>query len=162
MGCANTWENVHKETQTRGRMRMALEWPVTCLWVNGYVSRSHAIPGGQQSTEWANAYQQAAHVKIPARAIIQEKIVFVGARYKHVTIQTIGSRPYVPKTSHVIIDRQRTDRTVDNSTNMQSSLVTLLPFRRHAKSHLIQQMHANLSDKFLPLSRRDLSSTIPF
>ena len=42
-------------------------------------------------------------------------IVFVGARIKHVTIQTIGSGPYIPETLHVKLDQQRTDRTVANN-----------------------------------------------
>ena len=41
--------------------------------------------------------------------------MFVGARIKHVKIQHIGSRPYIPKALHVILDRQRTDRTIANT-----------------------------------------------
>ena len=35
-------------------------------------------------------------------------------RIKHVKIQRIGSRPYIPRTLHVKLDRQRTDRTITN------------------------------------------------
>ena len=41
--------------------------------------------------------------------------MFVGAGIKHVTIQTIGSRPYIPEMLHVKLDQQRTDRTVANT-----------------------------------------------
>ena len=40
--------------------------------------------------------------------------MFVGARIKHVTIQNLGPRAYIPETSHVKLERQRTDRTNAN------------------------------------------------
>jgi len=42
--------------------------------------------------------------------------VFVEARYKHVKIQHLGSRPYIPEALHVILDQQRTDHTIANNT----------------------------------------------
>ena len=41
--------------------------------------------------------------------------MFVGARIKHVTIQNLGPRAYIPETSHVKLERQRTDRTNANT-----------------------------------------------
>ena len=70
-------------------------------------------------------------VLIPPRSLLDEfvlrsprelqsnqNIVFVETRMKHVKIQTIASRPYIPETLHVKLDRQRTDRTVTNNINL--------------------------------------------
>ena len=84
---------------------------------------SHSLQVRKQNEEMKSKFDQAEiatycsagqTVEIFARAITKQNIVFVGDRSKYVTIRTIGSRPYVPETSHVIIDRQRTDRTADN------------------------------------------------
>jgi hypothetical protein len=40
--------------------------------------------------------------------------VFVGARYKHVKIEHLRSRPYIPEALHVILEQQRTDHTITN------------------------------------------------
>ena len=38
--------------------------------------------------------------------------MFVEAHIEHVKIQYLGSGPYTPEALHVILNRQRTDRTM--------------------------------------------------
>ena len=40
--------------------------------------------------------------------------MIVESRYKHVKIQHLGSRPYIPEALHVILDQRRTDHTIAN------------------------------------------------
>ena len=44
----------------------------------------------------------------------EQSTVFVGARIKHVKIQHLGLRTYIPEALHVILDRSRTDRAIAN------------------------------------------------
>jgi len=68
-------------------------------------------------------------MRFPRDQESEQSIVFVEARYKHVKIkiQHLGSRPYTPEVSHVILDHQRTDHTIANKKtqmNRPASSVT--------------------------------------